>query len=196
MKRTIVILALLTIAVPSWALKGTPDTPKRPMRIGVLHTGDGWADASYDTAAAAIEREIALQLHDRGLEAWETHQTLRDAYQDRVGQADLYISGGGDARFRELGDLDVSGPHTVGSLGLVISKCAAEVRVYDGGTLALVDHFQLSHRRWAVVPTSLGLHNRRFVALAISVIPIVQHLQYRSAIRGVAEEAVQRIASR
>ncbi len=194
MKRAAFVLALLAIAIPSFALKGTPDG-KRPMRIGILHTGDEWADLKYDSAAVAIEHEIALQLHERGLDAWETHRTLKDAFQDNVEPADIYVEvSGGEARLREIGGLDISGPHVATTLGVIISKAAAEVRVYDGRTLDLIDRFELSQRKTALVPTSFGL--REGPIIGFTVVPIFQHLQYRAAVRDVAKEAVQRIATR
>jgi hypothetical protein len=194
MKRAALVLALLVVAVPSFALKGTPDG-KRPMRVGVLHTGDQWADWNYDRAAAAIEHEIVAQFRERGIEAWETHRTLKDAFQDNVEPADLYIEvSGGDARIHEIGGVDISGPHVATTLGVIISKAAAEVRVYDGRTLDLVDRFELSKRRTAVVPTSIGL--REGPIFGLTVVPIFQHLQYRAAVRDVAKEAAERIAKR
>jgi hypothetical protein len=194
MKRAALILLLLAIAVPSFALKGTPDG-KHPLRIGVLHTGDEWADWNYDRAAGAVEAEIVAQLHERGIDAWQTHRTLKDAFQDNVEPADLYIEvSGGDARLHEIGGLDISGPHVATTLGVIISKAAAEVRVYDGKTLDLVDRFELSKRRTAVVPTSVGL--REGSIIGFTVVPIFQHLQYRAAVRDVAKEAAERITKR
>lgn len=194
MKRAALLLALFAIAVPSFALKGTPDG-RRPMRVGVLHTGDGWADGNYDRAASAIEHEIVAQFHERGINAWETHRTLKDAFQDNVEPADLYVEvSGGDGRQREIGGLDISGPHVATTLGVIISKAAAEVRVYDGRTLDLVDRFELSKRKTAVVPTSFGLRDGPIIGFAI--VPVFQHLQYRAAVRDVAKEAAERIAKR
>lgn len=194
MKRILLVAATLLLAVPMWAFKGEPDA-KRAIRVAVLHTNDGWADDSYNNAASAIEHEIAVQLREKGYEAWEAHRTLDEIRQSHNDDAELYVEvSGGDARLREIGGLDVSGPHVATTLGVIISKCAAEIRVYDGQYLDLINRFELSRRKTAVVPTSLGL--REGPIYAITVVPIMRHLQYRSAIRGVAEEAVERITHR
>lgn len=191
MKRTILALLLLTAATPLLAVKGTPDG-KRTMRVAVLHTNDRWADESYNSAASAIEHEIAAQLRAKGYDAWEAHRTLDDVRDGQADAADLYVEvSGGDARLHEIGGLDVSGPHLATTLGLIVSKCAAEIRVYDGQYLDLINRFELSHRKTALVPTSLGL--REGPIYAITVVPIMRHLQYRSVIHDTAEEAVSRI---
>lgn len=193
MKRTAFALALIILATPLLAVKGTPDG-KRPMRIVVVHTGDGWADPNYDSSAAAIEQEIARQLRHAGLDAWEAHRTLDDIRADDRDEAELYVEvSGGNARLHEIGDIDISGPHVATTIGVIFSKTAAEIRLYDGRTYEQIDHFDLSRSKTTVVPTSFGVR-QPFVGFTVA--PLVRHLQYRSAIHDIAEEAVQRIAKR
>jgi hypothetical protein len=194
MRRAAAVLGLLFFATPLFAFTGTP-SGKRALRVGVLHTSDRWAEASYDSAAAAIEHEMAQQLRKAGLDAWDTHCTLEqiDGREDR--EADLYIEvSGGDARLREIGGIDIGTRHVATSIGVVVSKIAAEVRLYDGRSFELIDRFDLARSRTAVVPTSIGFGDRGIFAFA--VLPVIDHFQYRAAVRDVAEDAARRIARR
>src|SRR5215470_4209959 len=107
MKLALAFTLLVLTATPAWAVKGTPDD-KRTMRVAVLHTGDRWANESYDSAASAIEHEIAVQLRERGVDAWETPRTIDDVRDGDAQNVDLYVEvSGGDARLHEIGDIGV-----------------------------------------------------------------------------------------
>ena len=193
MKRSVLILVLLLVAVPMWAIKGTP-SGKRPLRIAVVHTGDRWADPSLDSAAAAIEHEIVGQLRQRGAEARETRHTLDDAEDNDAPEADLYVEvSAGQARQSEIGGIGLSDSHVSSTLGVILSRVAAEVRLYDAHTHELVDRYELSRSKTAVMPTSIGIGNSHF--FAFGVVPIARHFQYRSAVRDVATEAADRITA-
>ncbi len=195
MKRAALVLSLLVLAVPVWAIRGTPDG-KRPLRIAVLHTGDQWADPSMDAAAAAIEHEIVGQLRQRGAEAWEARHTLGDVRNEEPSpDVDFLVEvTAGEARQREVGGVALGDAHVSTTLGLVLSRVAAEVRLYDAGTHEMLDRYELSRSKTAVLPTSFGIGDGRF--FVYSVVPIARHFQYRSAVREVAAEAADRIVAR
>jgi hypothetical protein len=195
MKRASLVLSLFILATPVWALKGAPDG-KRPLRIAVLHTSDRWGDPGMDAAAAAIEHEMVGQLRKRGADAWEARRTLEDVpNDDATSEADLLVEvTAGPGGQREVGGIGVSDTHVSTTLGVVLSRVAAEVRLYDAHTHELVDHYDLSKSKTAVVPTSLGFGDSRF--FVYSVVPIARHFQYRSAVRDVAAEAADRITAR
>jgi hypothetical protein len=184
---------LLVLATPLLAVTGTP-AGKRPMRVGVLRTADTW-QGDFDVAAVAIERELSAQLRAAGVDAWDTNRTLEGVRDDGVHDADFFVEiSGGDAHQRQIGDVGVADEHVVATLGVVISRVAAEVRVYDGHTLELVDHYDLSHHKTVVVPTSIGFGTRDLFAQA--ALPFIRHMQFKAAIREVAEDAAHRIAAR
>src|SRR5258708_9815769 len=168
MKRVFLVFSLLLLVTPVWALKGTPDG-KRPLRIAVLHTSDRWGDPGMDAAAAAIEHEIVGQLRQRGAEAWEARRMLEDvANDDTSPEADLLVEvTAGPARLHEIGGIGVSDTHFAATLGLVLSRVAAEVRLYDARTHELVDHYELSKSKTAVLPTSFGIRDSRFFAFTV-----------------------------
>jgi hypothetical protein len=194
MKRAALLVSILVLAVPVWAIRGTPEG-KRPLRIAVLHTGDQWADPSMDEAAAAIEHEIVGQLRQRGAEAWEARHMLVDVPNEELSpEADLLVEvTAGEARQHEFGGVALGDAHVSATLGLVLSRVAAEVRLYDARSRELLDRYELSRSKKAVIPTSFGIGDGRF--FAYSVIPIARHFQYRSAVRDVAAEAADRIVS-
>ena len=110
-------------------------------------------------------------------------------------EADLLVEvSGSHGAQHEVAGVGVGDAHVSTTLGVVISRVAAEVRLYDARTHELVDHYELSKSKTAVVPTSLGLGDGRF--FVYSVVPIARHFQYRSAIRDVATEAAERITAR
>jgi hypothetical protein len=194
MKRVSLSIAILLLTTPLWALKGTPEG-KRPLRIAVLHTSDRWGDPSMDAAAAAIEHEIVGQLRQRGAEAWEVRHTLEDVQSEAsFPEADLLVEvTAGEARQHEIGGVALGDTHVSTTLGLVLSRVAAEVRLYDARSHELLDRYELSRSKKAVLPTSLGMGDSHF--FVYSVVPIARHFQYRSAVRDVASEAADRITA-
>lgn len=195
MKRALVAAAaVVSLATPLFAITGKPAS-RHTLRAGVLRTSDGWQEPELSAAAVAIEREMTEQLRSNGVDAFDTQRTLDQVRDEDVNGADILVEvSGGDARSRDIGGIGVADRHVSATLGIVISKVAAEVRVYDARTLELLDRFDLASTRAMVLPTSIGIRNADLFAWA--TIPFVRHLQYRSAIRSVAEDAAQRIAQR
>src|SRR5258708_25489124 len=195
MKRAALVLFLRVLAAPVWAIRGVAAGTRR-RRMAVLHTGDQWTDPGMDAAAAAIEHEIVDQLRERGAEAWEARHTLGDVRNEEPSpDVDFLVEvTAGEARQREVGGVALGDAHVSTTLGLVLSRVAAEVRLYDAGTHEMLDRYELSRSKTAVLPTSFGIGDGRF--FAYSVVPIARHFQYRSAVREVATEAADRIVAR
>jgi hypothetical protein len=184
---------LLLLALPMFAITGTP-SGKRGLRVGVLRSAGVWQGDEL-IAATDVERETTAQLRRSGVEAWDTSRTIEMIRDEDLHDADLFVEiSGGDARVHQVGDVGVGDRHVSATLGVLMSKVAAEVRVYDGRTLELIDQYDLSRRKTAVVPTSIGFGTRDLFAYA--ALPIFRHVQYRSAVREVAEEAAKRISTR
>lgn len=190
MKRLVPALLLITIAAPLLAL--APRAPERGNRIGVLRSA--YSDAAASDLSAAIERELTKQLREVGFDAFDAGVSIRDLDRDAQRDIDFYVSIEGDTSEREHAAVDV-GTRNVGvGFGVLVASVAAEVRLYDGKTLELIDRYELQREKRSVAPTSIGVGNYGFfVHIAL---PIVQRAQQRAAVRGVAADAAKRIAQR
>ena len=184
-------LALLLLTTPLLAIN-TAGVLRRGDRIGVLRMSERF-DGSEQTVANAIENVLPRALHDRGFDAFDAQRTFDDVRNGDAPPAAFYVEVvGAHARQREAAGIDISGDTVGTTLGLIVSHVAAEVRLYDGRTLELVDRWELSKKSATVTPTSFGIGGR-YVWGAIAL-PILHYGQYRSAARDVAQQAAARIA--
>ncbi|PYL83876.1 MAG: hypothetical protein DMF17_12285 [Verrucomicrobia bacterium] len=78
-------------------------------------------------------------------------------------------------------------------VAVVVGRVAAEVRLYDGRTLNIIESYDLHRDNTAVVPTGIGIAGRSIWAAIM--LPFVQYSQYRSAAHEVAHQAALRIAA-
>jgi hypothetical protein len=189
MKRVLGI-ALLLAATPLLAINTS--VLRRGDRIGVLRMSEHF-DGSEATVADAIESVLPRALRDRGFDAFDTQRTYDDLRRGDVADAAYYVEVvGAQARDREAADVGVGAENVYASVGVLVSHVAAEVRLYDGKTLELVDRWDLAKKSAAVVPTSVGIGGR-YLWGAIAL-PIIHRGQYRAAARDVAQQAAERIA--
>lgn len=189
MKRALGIVLLLA-ATPLLAINTS--ILRRGDRIGVLRMSERF-DGSEQTVANAIESVLPRALRDRGFGAFDAQRTYDDLRRGDVADAAYYVEVvGARAGDRQAAGVDVGVDNLYASVGVIVSHVAAEVRLYDGRTLELVDRWDLSKKSAAIVPTSVGIGGR-YVWGAI-VLPIIHHGQYRAAARGVAQTAAERIA--
>jgi hypothetical protein len=190
MKR-LLFLGLLLVATPLLAINTT--VLRRGDRVGVLRMSERFEIASEETVARTIESDLPRVLRDRGFDAFDAHVTYDDVRRGDGPGAAYYVEVvGARAGDREAVGVGVGAENVYASIGVVVSRVAAEVRLYDGKTLELVDRWDLSKRSTAVVPTSVGIGGR-FVWAAIAL-PFVHYGQYRSAAHDVARQAAERIA--
>jgi hypothetical protein len=162
-------------------------------RIGVVRMSDRFAYGAGQTVATAVQNDLRSELLARGFDAFDTGGTLDDLRRGDTKNAPFYVEiVSANTRDRSVGGVGV-GSDTVGAtVGVVVSRVAAEVRLYDGPTLALIDHFDLSKNATAIVPTSVGIGGRSFWTFI--AIPFVHYGQYRNAAHEVARLAAERIA--
>ncbi|HEV2720874.1 MAG TPA: hypothetical protein VG323_12705 [Thermoanaerobaculia bacterium] len=184
MKR-LLLLGLLLIATPVFAINTT--ILRRGERIGVLRMNEQFDVATERTVANAIESALPRALRDRGFDAFDTQRTYDGVRRGDGPDAAFYVEvvgahGGG----REAAGVGVGGDNVYATLGVVVSRVAAEVRLYDGKTFELIDRFDLSKKSTAVVPTSVGIGGR-FVWAELAL-PFVRYSQYRSAAQDVARQ--------
>lgn len=190
MKR-LLFLGLLLVATPLLAINTT--VLRRGDRVGVLRMSERFDVASEETVARTIESDLPRALRDRGFDAFDVHVTYDDVRRGDGPGAAYYVEVvGARAGDREAVGVGVGAENVYASIGIVVSRVAAEVRLYDGKTLELVDRWDLSKKSTAVVPTSVGVGGR-FVWAAIAL-PFVHYGQYRSAAHDVARQAAERIA--
>jgi len=190
MKRFL-FLGLLLVATPLLAINTS--ILRRGDRVGVLRMSERFDVASEETVARTIENDLPRALRDRGFDAFDAHATYDDVRRGDGPGAAYYVEVvGARAGDREAVGVGVGAENVYASIGVVVSRVAAEVRLYDGKTLELVDRWDLSKKSTAVVPTSIGVGGR-FVWAAIAL-PFVHYGQYRSAAHDVARQAAERIA--
>jgi hypothetical protein len=180
MKR-LLFAVLLSIAGAAHAFDPTPAGPS----IGVLHRQD------LSMIERAFHDELFSELRERGFEVFEVEATLDELSRDPDRDADWYVEvipARGETV--DYGGVGVGGRHADVTLGLLVSRMAAEANVYRGRTLELIATESLKKKNTALVPTSLGFGGRSlFAAIAL---PFVE----RAQARGVARSAARDLASR
>jgi hypothetical protein len=182
MKRALPILALLLAAHAAFAF----DSARRPARIAVLR---GESDAQM-AVADALRRELRA----RGLDAFDAERTYDEVVDDRTDIADYYVEiTGGEATTEDYGGIGISGPHADVELGVVVSRLAAELRVYDAATMEVLATQNLSKRSTAVLPTSVGIGGRALYAFV--ALPFIERAQHRSVARAAARDAASLVAA-
>jgi len=192
MKRPLLILVALVFTVPVFAVTGS-STPAAGSRIGVLRMSDRYSYGAEQTIATTVQTELRNELRARGFEAFDAQTTLDELSRGKADNADYYVEivssrGTND----QYGSVDVAAGAVGAELSIITSRVAAEVRLYDGKSLELVDPFDLHDDRTALLPTSVGVGGRHvFAAIAI---PFVGYAQYRRAARVVARHAATLIA--
>jgi len=190
--KTLTALLICAIAVPALALTTTP----RPGdRIGVLRISDRFAYGAEQTVASTIQNDLRRELRDLGFKAFDARITYDDLLRRGPGDADYYVEVvSAYAAGRPVGAMGVAIDGLAVEVGVVVSNVAAEVRLYDGRTLNLVERYDLAKKSTAVVPTGIGIAGRSIFAAIM--LPFVQWGQNRSAAHEVAHQAALRIAGR
>jgi hypothetical protein len=184
-------LVLLLAATPLFAINTA--TLRLGDRIGVLRMPAQFDAATERAVASTIEEDLPRVLHKRGFEAFDTQRTYDDARNGDAPPAAFYVEVvGARAGDREAAGVGIGAGNVYTTVGVVVSRVAAEVRLYDGKTLALIDRWDLSKKSTTVAPTSVGLGGR-FVWAELAL-PFVRYGQYRNAAHDVAREAAARIA--
>ena len=192
MKRAIFIIASLT-AVPLFALTSNPLPGDR---IGVLRMSGRFNYGAEQTVANTIQRDLLHELSLLGFKSFDTQLTYDQVLRrGPANDADFYVEViSADAAGRPAGVAEAGVGGVAVEVGVVVSRVAAEVRVYDARSLNAIDTFDLRRDNTAVMPTGIGVAGRSIWA-AITL-PFVQYAQYRSAAHDVAHQAAVRIAGK
>jgi hypothetical protein len=192
MKRLLTLLVLCAaVSAPAF---GIDVTSRRGDRIGVLTTSGRHAYVTERRVAEAVQNDLRDELRERGFDAFHTGETYDDLRRDDRANAGYYVeivSTRGDAH--TMGGIGVGGGTVGAEIGIVVAHVAAELRLYDGRTLELIDRYDLRHRRTTVAPTGIAIGTRPFFGWI--ALPFVQRAQYRAVARDVARDAAGRIAA-
>jgi len=184
MKRLLAALCLISIAGAAFAF----DSTRRPNRIGILLSAADFDQERETVVEREVRRALRAELQQRGFDAFDAELTFEEASRDGVMAADYLVEiVGGDPQAEEYGGLGIGSRHIDFTLGVIVSRVAADIRVYDAETLQVIATENLSRRKSAVVPTSLGFGgNHVFAAVAL---PFFYRAQYRNVARAAARDA-------
>jgi hypothetical protein len=176
MKRLFVALCLTLLATSALAF----DSTRRGERIAVLR---GTHDAQI-AMANALRRELRA----RGIDAFDAERTYDEVLDERTSIADYYVEIA-EARptTEDYGGVGVAGRHADVELGIVVSRLQAELRIYDGETMELIATENLSKRKTALMPTSVGIGGGALYA--VLALPFIERAQHRSVARAAARDA-------
>lgn len=190
MKRLALVILSLSIAAPLFAITGQP---VRGNRIGVLRIAERYDGGPEQAVAESVQRDLQDELRRLGFDAFAS-----DRFYDDLRRADDHHPAywveivSGHASDRGAGEIGVGGNGIAGTIGIVVSSVAAEVRLYDGRSPEMIRSFDLRHRSTSVAPTGIGVGGP-WSWLWVGV-PLFRSNDYRSAAQAVAHDAARQIA--
>jgi hypothetical protein len=183
MKRALIAAVLLLIPCALFSF----DTKRHAPRVGVLRVSNEYSHADAYVATNVVRR-LREELVERGVDAYDTGLTYEEIADGQAEDADYYVEIlGASTHDGSLGGIGVGSQEIGVSVDVVVSRVAAEVRVYDGPTGKLLTSKTLSKRKTAVMPTSIYLAGSRL--FAVVAMPFVQQSQYRSLTKSAARDA-------
>jgi hypothetical protein len=181
MKRLPLLLCILLTAAAAHAF----DTTRASLRIGVLR-------ASQDVDVAVV-RYFRAELRERGFDAFDAEVTYEEWLRDGAAAADYYAEiVGGEPTARDHGGIALAGGPVDVSLGVVSSRVAAEVRLYDGATADLLVSEELTKKTTALLPTGVGAGGRALYGWI--ALPFIERAQFRHVVRAAARAAAGVVA--
>lgn len=188
--KQLMFLVAFAMTVPTFGLTVTP----RPGdRVGVLRISGHFDDRAERTVANTVQNYLCGELQDLGFDAFDARETYDELLRNGPSGADYYVEVvSGYASGRPVGVVGAAVGDLALELGVVVSRVAAQVRLYDGRTLNEVETYDLQRDSTAVVPTAVGIGGRSIWAAIM--LPFVQYGQYRSAAHAMAHQAALRIA--
>jgi hypothetical protein len=183
MKRLLVAICLLLLPAAAHAF----DTERGAARVGLLR--------GVDDTQQYVVNTLRNELRGRGFDAFDAEMDYDDAVaEDHSHLADYFVEViGGQGEVSDYGGVGIEGRHGGVSLGILVSRVAGEVRVYDAKTMELVSSHELRTKNTAVVPTSVGVGGGALYA--IIALPFIERAQYRSAARAAARDAASHVTA-
>lgn len=182
MKRVVLAAALL-FALPLFAF----EPMKKADRIGLLRIAEG------GDVGDALVVSLRDELRKAGFDAYTVPATRDELREGAGADADFYVELAGESSSESHGEVGVATRHVDVSVAVVVSRLAAELRIYDGGTLELIGTHELNRKSTAILPTSVGVGGRAFYAAV--ALPFTRWAQTRRATRSAAKEAARAVAA-
>ena len=187
------LIAIATTAMAASAMAIHVDA-KHGDRIGVLMVSQQAAPSTDIRIAESVLNYLRDELEVRGFDAFRLQTTYDELRRDDRPVASYYIEiVSSHAEATAQGGIGVATGPVATEIGMIVGRVAAEMRVYDGRTLELVDRIDLSQSHTTVAPTGIGI--RGLPIFAWIAVPIAQRTQIRAATHAVARQAADRIAS-
>lgn len=190
MKRLLPGLCLFFLASSALAFQPNAGSGNR---IGVLRMQHDWDRRDESAVADGVTRGLREELRQRGFDAFDTRMTIDDVrHSERAIDADFLVEIASSSDAGSVGGVDVGGADFGVEMSVVVARVAAQLRVYDGRTLELIQTFDLHKSSTAVLPTAIGIGGRH--AYGWIALPFVHWAQLRSAARATARDAAARVA--
>lgn len=190
MRNIVLLLAVFLSAVPTFAFDPTASASKR---IGILR-GDADTSRAEQVVMSSLPGFLRDELRRAGHAASVIPGTMDDLEDDDSEPFDLYVEINPRGAYRE----DVGGVATGGRIGHVgvggelsmsVTRAVAELNVYDGHTLELLDRFELVSSNSAPALTAIGLGDGFFSIW----IPIRSNGRYTRAARDLALDGAAKL---
>lgn len=191
MKRLLIAIACTALAASAMAINVDA---KHGDRVGVLMVSEHNVPVTDVRIAESVLNYLRDELAARGFDAFRVETTYDMLRREDRPVARYYVeiaSSHGEATAQ--GGVGTAVGPVAAEVGIVVGRVAAEMRVYDGRTLDLIDSFDLAQSHMTVAPTGVGI--RGLPIFAWIAVPIVQHTQIRAATHAVAKQAADRISS-
>ncbi len=191
MKRLLVLLVIAAVAVPAFSFDPSRHNGHR---IAVLQAPIYNGGEYEDRIATSVRRELVRELRARGFDAVDARMSYEELQRRRQSSADLYVEiAPADVYARPTGGVTVRTRRVAVDVAIVVSRVAAELRLYDGGTLDLIEKRHLRRENVTVVPTDIGVGTYRMAVWF--ALPLVEYVRYRSAVGAVVRDAATVIVS-
>ena len=191
MKRLLILAIVVAVAVPAFSFDPSRHTGTR---VALLQAPIYNAGEYENRIAGSVRHQLVRELRDRGFDAFDARMTFAELQREGRADADLYVEiVPGDTYAYPTGEVGVRTSNVALDVAVVVSRVAAELRLYDGRTLDLIGKRQLRHQNVTVVPTAIGAGTYRLSVWF--ALPVVQYMRYRSAVGAVVRDAATVIAS-
>ena len=190
MKRLVAVLALaLFLVQPALAFDTRKSTGNR---ITVLQA-PVYRGEYEDRVSARVRERLVDELRSRGFDAVDGRVTYDVLQREAPLDSDLYVELA-PSRIDERPVAGVALPIPSGAvdIAVIVSRVAAELRVYDGRSLALISKRHLHAQNATVMPVAARAGGSR-ISAAI-VLPFVEYARYRAAVNAVVGDAADEIA--
>lgn len=191
MKRSLLLLVVAALVVsPAFAFD-----PSRPAvgQITLLQEPLYKGSDFEFRIARGVREGLLRELRGRGFDVTDSRDTYADVQRDGRAVSGVFVElAPSDAYAESRGDVAVSGRNVGVDIAMLVSRVAAELRVYDGRTFELIAKRHLSKADVRVVPTGIGIGSYH-----MSVwfgLPIFQYARYRAAAQAVVKDAAAEIA--